>query len=366
MKLLLAIRSLDIGGAERQFIELVRHIDKSRFNLIVCTMYSGSQEESLKAIDGITYYNLKKQGRYDLLDFGYRYRKLLRSERPDIIYSFLSEMNLFSLWCKPRNSKIVWGFRASDMDLKQYGKLPQLLFWLQKISSPYVDRIIANSHASIAFHTDKGFDMSRAMVIANGIDTQRYAPDTQARKSFRAHHGLNEDDIAIGICARIDPMKGYLLLAEATKTLLEKHSNLVFFSAGGGDEKIKAQCAMILNNHPRFIWLGNQNNMPAVYAGWDIAVSASLSEGFSNTIAEAMSCALPVLATDVGDSAVIVLPEIGTVEPGSADALEKGIESLLHHDLKTLGSAARAHILERFHVTVMVQKTEETLHDLLQ
>jgi len=39
IKLVLSIRSLDIGGAERQFIELVKHIDKKRFDVTVCTMY---------------------------------------------------------------------------------------------------------------------------------------------------------------------------------------------------------------------------------------------------------------------------------------------------------------------------------------
>jgi hypothetical protein len=43
-KLFLAIRSLDIGGAERQFIELVKYIDKSKFYVLVCTMYGGLQE----------------------------------------------------------------------------------------------------------------------------------------------------------------------------------------------------------------------------------------------------------------------------------------------------------------------------------
>ena len=56
--LILAIRSLDIGGAERQFIELIKHIGKSQFNVTVCTMYGGIQEDIVKRIPHITYYNL--------------------------------------------------------------------------------------------------------------------------------------------------------------------------------------------------------------------------------------------------------------------------------------------------------------------
>jgi len=65
MKLVLVIRSLDIGGAERQFIELVKHIDKEQLDVTVCTMYGGAQEDIVKNIPNITYYNLKKKGRYD-------------------------------------------------------------------------------------------------------------------------------------------------------------------------------------------------------------------------------------------------------------------------------------------------------------
>ncbi len=182
-KLLLSIRSLDIGGAERQFIELVKHIDKSKFDV---------QEDIVKNICNIKYYNLQKNGRYD---FYKNYSTLLKEIKPDVIYSFLGEMSLFSLWCKPKKTKIIWGFRASNMDLSQYGKVSQLLFWLQKKLSSKVDKIIANSNASIAFHKSCGFDMSRSLVISNGIDTDKFK-----REAFRKKYHLKKSDI--GIVAR--------------------------------------------------------------------------------------------------------------------------------------------------------------------
>ena len=50
IKIIFSIRSLDIGGSERQFIELVKHIDKTKFDVTVCTMYGGVQEELVKKI----------------------------------------------------------------------------------------------------------------------------------------------------------------------------------------------------------------------------------------------------------------------------------------------------------------------------
>ena len=132
INIVLSIRSLDIGGAERQFIELVKNIDKNKFNILVCTMYGGVQEDIIKNIPNIKYINLEKNGRYDFVRFYKNYKKVLNDFNPDVIYSLLGEMNLFSYWCKPKQTKIIWGFRASNMDLKQYGKVPQIMFWLQK------------------------------------------------------------------------------------------------------------------------------------------------------------------------------------------------------------------------------------------
>jgi glycosyltransferase involved in cell wall biosynthesis len=359
----LAIRSLDIGGAERQFVELVRGIDKSRFDVTICTMYGGVREDEVQAIEGIRYVNLQKEGRYDLWKFGRRYRALLRGIRPDVLYAFLGEMNLFSLWCKPKKTKLIWGFRASNMDLKQYGKMSQLLFWLQKQLSPKVDRIVANSHASVMFHKEQGFDISRAVVIPNGIDIERFRPDETLRGEFRAEYGVAHDEMAVGIVARIDAMKGYPIFAKAMRKLLESDKKLRVFAVGDGSEKIRKECEAILGeyNDIRFLWLGTRNDVEKIYNGLDLYVSSSLSESFSNTIAEAMACGTPCVVTDVGDSALIV-GDTGRVVPArDFAALGEGIERMLSEDLPALGRKARRRIVENFSTEKMVEWTEGEL-----
>ncbi|RUM45768.1 MAG: group 1 glycosyl transferase [Hydrogenimonas sp.] len=364
VKVVLAIRSLDIGGAERQFIELVKHIDKSQFDVTVCTMYGGVQEEIVKRIPHITYYNLQKRGRYDVLSFFTNYAKLLREIQPDVIYSFLSEMNLFSLWCKPKETKMIWGFRASNMDLKRYGKLPQLLFWLQKHLSSRVDKIIANSSASIAFHQSQGFDMSHATVIYNGIDTERFQRDMSARAKFRSMYGLKESDVAIGIVARIDYMKGYTIFAEVMREILKRYDHIKVFAVGDGDQTIKRACEEILDvyHNKRFQWLGQRDDVEVIYSGLDIVVSSSIfGEGFSNSIAEAMSCEVPCVVTDVGEGRMIVGDTGEVVPPKDSKALLIGIENLMNKDLLKLGKEARQRIIENFSIQQMVRKTEETI-----
>lgn len=362
MKLFLSIRSLNIGGAERQFIELVKHIDKSKFDVTVCTMYGGVQEDVVKEIPNIKYYNLQKNGRYDFYRFYKNYSKLLNEVNPDVIYSFLGEMNLFSLWCKPMHSRIIWGFRASNMDLKKYGVVPQIVFWLQKKFSSRVDKIIANSKSSIEFHKRQGFDMSCSTVVANGIDTHRFQKYEKQRAVFREKYNLSKDDIAIGIVARIDYMKGYTVFSKAAKKLLENYENIYFFSVGSGDARIKKECEIIMQDSDRFFWLGSKNSVEDYYSGFDVCVSSSLyGEGFSNSIAEAMSCECPCVVTDVGDSAFIVGDYGVVVNAGSVEELYNGIAKIITRDLQALGRESRKKIQNDFSVSKMVGKTEDEI-----
>jgi len=354
-----AIRSLCIGGAEKQFINLVKNIEKNNFDIYVITMYGGGLESEITLVEKINYINMNKKSRYDF-NFFFRYKKLMSKINPDVIYSFLGEMNLFSYWCKPKRTKIIWGFRASNMDYQKYGRLSQLLFYLQKIYSKKVDKIIANSYASIEFHKKYGFDMSKAVVIHNGIDTEKFKRNEKKRVEFRKKYGLKESDIAIGIVARIDEMKGYPVLAKASVKLFKEFNNIKIFAIGDGNIKIKDECKEILGkyNNTRFVWLGKQKNVENFYSGFDIYVSSSFGEGFSNSIAEAMACEVPCVVTDVGDSKIIVGDAGVVVKPRSEESLCEGIKKMINQNIKELGQKARERIIENFSNEKMVKKTE--------
>lgn len=363
IKIILAIRALDIGGAEKQFIELIKHIDKNKFEVIVCSMYGGVQEDIVKNIVGIKYVNLQKTGRYDFYQFYNNYSKLLKELQPDVIYSFLGEMNLFSLWAKPKHTKIIWGFRSSGKDWSKYGKVPQVVFWLQKKLSVKVDKIISNSHASIAYHETNGFNMDKALVIHNGIDSNKFQRNSTKREIFRKKYNLNECDIAIGMVARIDAIKGYDIFAQVAKKILDKYDNIYFFSVGGGNQSIQEECETVLGNYneKRFFWLGNQKNLEELYSSFDIAVSSSFAEGFSNSIAEAMSCSLATVVTDVGDSSLIVDKFGIVVKVKSIESLYTGLVEMMNRDYVTLGNKSRAYIVEKFSIEHMVSKTEQEI-----
>ena len=360
MNLVLSIRSLNIGGAERQFIELVKHIDKKKFNIYVITMYGGVLEDEIKAIKGVKYFNLKKSGRYDF-KFYFKYKNLLKIIKPDVIYSFLGEMNLFSYWCKPE-TKLIWGFRASNMDFKKYGKVSEFLFFLQKVYSKRVDKIIANSYESIEFHKKSGFFMNNSVVVHNGIDIDRFKRDEKIRKEMRRKFNIKDDEIVLGIVARVDYMKGYVYLVKALKGIL-KNKKIKFVAVGDGDKNILKECQEILKDFKEQVYfVGMQKETQKFYNMFDIYISSSVfGEGFSNSIAEAMACEIPCVVTDVGDSKIIVGDLGEVVKPKNEKELIKGIKNMLNKDYKNLGKLSRQRVVENFSIEKMVKKTEKEI-----
>lgn len=366
-KIILSIRSLNLGGAERQFLELARYIDKTRFELYICTMYGGLLEDEVQLLSNVHYTNLCKKGRFDI-SFFYRYHTYLDVIKPDIIYSFLPEMNLFSLWCKPSQSKLIWGIRASNMHLDNYGMTAKFVLHMQKYCSKWVDGIITNSGASIVYHTKLGFAMQKASVVHNGIDSTRFVASAQQREFFRHQYGMNDNNIVVvGLIGRIDIIKGHMTFARVAKRILEEQNQFYFVVIGSGDKKIKQECQLILGqyNQTRFIWIDEMKHIENGYAGLDILCSTSLSESFSNSIAEAMSSEIPCIVTDVGDSRIIV-GECGIVIPYEDErALYDAIMDMSKSDRVILGQKSRKRIEDTFSISNMVAQTETIIMGML-
>ena len=76
--LLLLIGSLNIGGAERQVVELVKHMDKTNLKITVLLFYNeGDLKAGIKGIPNTNLLCLNKSGRWDLFHLVYNLRKTL-------------------------------------------------------------------------------------------------------------------------------------------------------------------------------------------------------------------------------------------------------------------------------------------------
>lgn len=359
-RVLVAIRCLDVGGAEKQVLEFVRRVDKERFDVCLATMYGGAMEEEARRIEGVRYVNLGKKGRFDIFGFLFSYARLINEFSPDIVFSHIGEMNLFSLWARPLADKpfrVVWTLHSAFVDYRSYGFFFRLLFWLQKVLSRFADKIICVSGSAYEYHEAAGYDMRRAVVVYNGVDTDFFAPNPALGLEFRRKRNISEDTFLIGIAARIDRMKGYPLLAYAARELLKKHENLLFVAAGGGDESIKSECVGILGEYAhRFIWLGFISDLRGFYNSLNLFCLPSYGEAFGLTVAEAMSCGVPAVVSDAGDMRIIVGDERAVFKSGDANDLTLKLERAM-----TEAMPNRDRIINNFGIASSVANTEKEL-----
>lgn len=360
---LLAIRSLNPGGAERQMIELAKGLAKEGCRIVLCTFYKGAWDNELAGIAGIETVCLNKKNRWNILSPLLRYRRLVRETKPDVIYAFLPEMNLFSLLANSLSrsqARLFWGIRASNMATENYGRVSKAIIRLQALLSRFPDGVIFNSFSGRDHHLALGFKPRQHWVVPNGIDTEKFKPDAVLRTAFRDRHNLADDTIAIGMAARLDPMKGYPVFCAAAALIAQQNTCVRFFSAGTGDSNIQAACVPLLGRaEEKFTWLGKVDNMAEFYNGIDIALSASsYGEGFSNAIAEAMACATPCIATDVGDNALIVDNPLLIAPPDNPSALAGKLSVVVQGLPNTHpGLVSRRRIQELFDTAAMVRNT---------
>lgn len=363
IKILVAIRSLDVGGAEKQVLEFCKRIDKERFEVCLATMYGGVMEPTAEAIEGLYYVNLEKKGRFDIVGFLGSYMGLLSNFKPDIVYAHIGEMNLFSLAAKYLSFKkfqLAWTFHSAFIDYKAYGKFFELLFWLQKKLSKYPDKIICVSRSAYDFHKDAGYDMKKAVVVYNGVDTEHFVPAPALKEEFRNRFGIPQGAFVIGMAARIDKMKGYPLFAAAAAKLIQKYDNLFFVAAGDGDNAIKESCKIVLSDvSNRFVWCGRLDDLREFYNGIDVFCLPSLGEAFGLTVAEAMSCDKAAVVSDAGDMKYIVLSDEFVFEAGNEEAITAKIESMIYKSFEQ--GAFRQKIVSNFDSIQSVQNVVSEL-----
>ncbi len=205
--------------------------------------------------------------------------------------------------------------------------------WLQRwamASASQVVTIADRTKAVLCREID--FPLEKVQVVPNGVELlpKDFCYET-SRAEIRQRLKITEDFV-IGAVGRLVEVKGFDILL---RSCAELPSSLPWrlIVVGGGDQESQLRAlANRLKIEQRVHWAGQQSNMHSWYAGMDLFVNSSHSEGMCLAILEAMSHSLPVIATDVGDNAILVgsgQEACGLVTPpGEVVALSKCIASL--------------------------------------
>lgn len=372
-KLIFLARSLGHGGAERQLILLANQLAAAGHEVTVAVFYPGGGLEAELDAGGVSVHGFQKQGRWDVLDFIGNLYRFVAARQPAILHGYLPVPNVLAALLKlfVPGIKVVFGLRASNLDAGQYDGLSRWMFRLERHLAGQADAIIVNSRAGRDHHVRQGFPEAKLVVVPNGIDTERFQPDPEARAATRAAWDVGEHTALVGLVGRLDPMKDHRLFLRAAARLSRSRSETRFVCLGGGDPAYRAQLqayAYELCIEDKLLWFGPRDDLPRVYPALDILASTSAyGEGFSNAIGEAMACGVPCVVTDVGDSAWIVGDGGKVVAPGDTAGLAGAWAELLElppEDLAELGARARARIEEHFGADALLRNTLAVLEKL--
>jgi glycosyltransferase involved in cell wall biosynthesis len=250
---------------------------------------------------------------------------------------------------------VVWNIRNGAIKGVGMRRMTQLVAHLcGRTSRLLPTSIICCSISARAIHVGLGYDDARIEFIPNGYDVEAFAPDPQLRQQLRAELGLDDATPLIGIAARFDPIKDHHSFVRAAALVAEQQPDARFLMCGDNIDSNNQQLGEWIRDAgmtEKMFLLGRRTDMAAIYNGIDLLTSSSITEGFPNTIAEAMACGTPCAVTDVGDAALIV-GECGRVVPaGNPAALAAAIGSLIALGAEgrtSLGEAARERIATQF------------------
>ena len=361
------ITSLDVGGAETVLARLVAGDTAGSVSHSVVSLKPGGVLRASMEADGTPVRDLAVGNNLGALGGLVRLAGIIGTTQPAVVHSWLYHADLLAtlalaLSGRRRATRLIWGIRCSDMDMRRYARSTRYVLKLLPLLSSRTDLVLCNSDAGRAAHERLGYRPPRWQVVPNGLDLDRFRPRRDERGAVRAELGLSEDDFVVGMCARVDPMKDHATFVEAATVLTSTVPEARFILIGAGtDEPGSALDRAIAASGigGRFVRLGRHRDVGRLHAALDIAtLSSAFGEGFPNVLAEAMACAVPCVATDVGDSASIV-GDTGIIVPsGEAQALAAAWDALRREgrDTRTVrGAAARRRVADRYALAAMIE-----------
>jgi glycosyltransferase involved in cell wall biosynthesis len=361
------INSFEHGGAEAMLCNLLLRTDTRRFEPHVVSLIDDLTVAGPILDAGIPLTTLGMKPRIPDPRGVMRLANHLRKLRPHVVQTWMDHSNLIGGLAArlATRAKVVWGVHHSN-HVKGVAKRSTLatVAACAKLSRHVPSRIICVSQHASALYAQHGFAPERIAVIPNGFDTTLLRPDPAARVSVRRELGLAADVPLIGLAARYDPCKDHDTFLRAAAILAIQRADVHFLLCGAGVERGNPALANFVDQLDliaRCHLLSARRDMPRIHASLDVATSSSITEAFPLVLGEAMACGVPCVATDVGDSALIV-GETGTVVPSrDPAALSAAWAAMLGLGMVTrteLGLAARRRVIEHFDLAAVTRRYE--------
>lgn len=368
-RLFYLVDSLNVGGTERQAVELARGLDPARYRVTLgCLRARGPLRERLldTRVEVREFY---PQGGIDSVRGAYQLARLamfLRRGRFDIFHSH-------DLWSNLMGVPAAWLARVPVIicSRRDLGHLDwyatRKRSWLRRIQR-ISNLVLTNANAIRDLVIKEGILPAKVRVIPNGIRIADFTAAPPRREQFFPNASVGQLIVLVGNMH--SDVKGHTSLIRAAREILREFPQACFVFAGDGARRgeFERQASQVGGPH-NFCFLGRRADVPQILASCDIAVLPSKAEGLSNALLEYMAAGLPVVATSVGGNGeVITGGETGLLVPPEDDrALAAAVLRLLRDPelAQRLAKRGQEHVERHFSGEQLIRRVDELYSELL-
>lgn len=338
--ILFVLPNFDTGGSEKLVFDIIKHIDKSKFNPVLCVFFSGAYEEEFLKLN-IPFYIVHPEGKRRSKIQRVRFlNKIIRDHKIQVVNTHHTSSLLQGLLSYKffNRSKLI---HAEHTRLNFDPNVTLPILFIQKIFMKFVDVALGISQGVCdCFENDLKVKKEKIHKILNGVDIDKFQFGREEEKKLRGEYrnklGINEHNIVIGMCANFRKQKNHPVLIKACDLLIKQGTmDFKVVLCGTGPEQEDVQAVVKekkLEN--RILFLGARLDIPELMNCFDIYCLPSFFEGLPFSILEAMAAGLPVVATDVeGNSEVVKHEETGLlVESDNSDELAEALKRLIQDE----------------------------------
>lgn len=328
-KVMHIVSGLHIGGAEMMLYRLLTHT-RMENSVVVSLSKDGELAENIRKL-GVDVIELQ---RGSLIDTFKQICQLVEQYKPTVLQSWLYRADLLAgLVGWRKKVPVIWNVRQTEVGkVKTQGHI----WWIQRVNA-LLSRLLPTciiycADAAQKSHQTIAYSAKKAVVISNGIDTEKLAFDESLRRSQRKSWGIYNDEMVIGMMGRFDPLKNHQRFLRVIKQVIDlcPKYKVKAVLVGRGINKNNKQLMQIIQSYQlsdQVLLVDEVANVVPVYSAMDIHLLTSDNEGWPNVLAEAMSIGLPCVTTDVGDARLMVADTSTVIhKDNEAKYIEKVVE----------------------------------------
>lgn len=356
------------------FMPLLTRLPKNRVKAQVISLSPGCVRAAVLRQNGVPTHDVAFSRRKFSAGAFKELVSAVHAFRPDVIQAWGHTAQIASAWARKRcdwEPTLIWSVCETAPIAKNAGFIDRQKLKLAAKLSSGVDRIVYTSESAAAHHRRAGFPDGGHEAIGPGVDAARFKPEPAARIKVREKLEVPHEAFVIGMVAPFQPEFDHATFLKGVGELIKTNPNLYVLLAGHGVQRGNAPLMAMLGGGAlgtRTQLLGEWSDLPSLFNACDLVCSSALNDASRMTLAMAMLCGVPCVATGMGAQGELIGQHGVAVEPGSPAAFIRGISKILQMPQEkrlSLAQGARKYALQNFVYVRALQKYLELYSDLV-